>query len=325
MPEGGSRWRLLAIAGALVAGVAILRLLPVYAVLLRFIAWMRAAGIIGMAAFAGAYVIACVLALPAFVLTLGAGFVYGVPLGTLLVWVAASLGAVVAFGLGRTLAREAVARHIAGNLRFVAIDRAVGRAGRRIVFLTRLSPVLPFVLQNYAYGLTRVTLGDYVAATAVGMIPGILLYVYLGSLVTDVSELTTGAARGGFAAQVLRIVGFAATVIVTVLLTRHARRALEEATADGTTAPPPADVSTPIVLAPDDEANRALVAQVHPGGRMNPGPAGRYNLVVVGGGTAGLVSAAGGAGLGARVALVERHLLGGDCLNVGCEIGRAHV
>lgn len=69
---------------------------------------------------------------------------------------------------------------------------------------------------------------------------------------------------------------------------------------------------------PEDEYNAELVANVHPAGWKNPEPAPRYNLVVIGGGTAGLVSAAGAAGLGARVALVERHLLGGDCLNVGC-------
>jgi len=69
---------------------------------------------------------------------------------------------------------------------------------------------------------------------------------------------------------------------------------------------------------PQDEHNRALVANVHPPAWINPTPVRRYNLVVIGGGTAGLVTAAGAAGLGAKVALVERHLLGGDCLNVGC-------
>ena len=78
----------------------------------------------------------------------------------------------------------------------------------------------------------------------------------------------------------------------------------------------------PLVL-PDDEENRRLVAQVHPPGWTNPTPSGAYDLVVVGAGTAGLVSAAGGAGLGARVALVERHLLGGDCLNVAAVLSWA--
>lgn len=73
-----------------------------------------------------------------------------------------------------------------------------------------------------------------------------------------------------------------------------------------------------VAVAPDDEHNRRLVANVHPPAWRNPEPAGRYNLVVIGAGTAGLVTAAVAAGLGARVALVERHLMGGDCLNVGC-------
>jgi len=78
-----------------------------------------------------------------------------------------------------------------------------------------------------------------------------------------------------------------------------------------------------IVIPPDDDANRTLVQNVHPADWVNPEPAGRYNLVVVGAGTAGLVTAAGSAGLGARVALIERHLMGGDCLNVGCVPSKA--
>ncbi len=80
-----------------------------------------------------------------------------------------------------------------------------------------------------------------------------------------------------------------------------------------------------IEVLPDDAHNRALVANVHPKGWENPKPRGRYNLVVIGGGTAGLVSAMGAAGLGARVALVERHLLGGDCLNYGCVPSKALI
>src|SRR3981081_2839114 len=73
-----------------------------------------------------------------------------------------------------------------------------------------------------------------------------------------------------------------------------------------------------LTLPPWDNYNQTLVSQVHPPDWKNPTPAPRYNLVVIGGGTAGLVTAAGAAGLGARVALVEKYLLGGDCLNVGC-------
>ena len=72
------------------------------------------------------------------------------------------------------------------------------------------------------------------------------------------------------------------------------------------------------LIAPLDEYNRTLLGNVHPEPYANPTPAGRYNLVVIGAGTAGLVTAAAAAGLGAKVALIEKHLMGGDCLNVGC-------
>src|SRR5579872_6662775 len=82
-------------------------------------------------------------------------------------------------------------------------------------------------------------------------------------------------------------------------------------------------MTQPIRIAPDDEFNRQLVARVHPADWKNPSPAGRYNLVVIGAGTAGLISAIGAAGLGAKVALIERELMGGDCLNVGCVPSKA--
>lgn len=78
-----------------------------------------------------------------------------------------------------------------------------------------------------------------------------------------------------------------------------------------------------MTVLPDDVHDQALVASVHPANWLVPTPRGRYNLVVIGGGTAGLVSAVGAAGLGAKVALVERHFLGGDCLNYGCVPSKA--
>ena len=87
----------------------------------------------------------------------------------------------------------------------------------------------------------------------------------------------------------------------------------------------PLDSSSVLSLRPDDVHNRELVGLVHPATWTNPTPRGRYNLVVIGGGTAGLVSAMGAAGLGARVALIERHLLGGDCLNYGCVPSKALI
>jgi pyruvate/2-oxoglutarate dehydrogenase complex dihydrolipoamide dehydrogenase (E3) component/uncharacterized membrane protein YdjX (TVP38/TMEM64 family) len=312
--------------GALVAVALAFRLLPTGRWLLEFVAWIRGAGALGAAVFVVAYVVACVLFLPGAILTLGAGFAYGVALGAPLVWVAANLGAAVAFLLGRTVARETIAARVARNPSFAAIDHAVGRSGFRIVLLTRLSPAFPFNLLNYAFGITQVTFRDYVAGSLLGMIPGTVMYVYLGSLVTSLTELASGRPSGGAAQQGLYLLGLVATVAVTVSVTRVARRALAEATDAPSPAAPPKPTGTaptPAPIVPDDEHNRALVAQVHPGGHVNPTPSGRYNLVVVGAGTAGLVSAAGAAGLGGRVALVERHLLGGDCLITGCVPSKA--
>jgi len=311
---------------AVVAAVVIAtRLLPVGRWLLDFVAWIRGAGTPGMLLFVVGYAIAIPLLLPGALLTLGAGFAYGVALGVPLVWIGASMGATAAFVLGRTLARRWIAARAADNPRFAAIDRAVASQGLRIVLLSRLSPLFPFNFLNYAFALTRVSLRDYVLGTVVGILPGTTMYVYLGSLVTSLTELSAGRRSGGTAEHVFYFAGLVVTVAVTAYVTVIARRALAQATDGGEDAPGSKQVVARPLILPDDEHNRALAAQVHPPGRRNPTPAGRYNLVVVGGGTAGLVSAVGAAGLGAKVALIERHLLGGDCLNVGCVPSKALV
>src|SRR5262245_2577103 len=133
--------RLVATGLVVAALLVVLKTLPVNEYLLDFVAWIRDAGFAGIVLFVLAYVLACVLFLPGLILTLGAGFAYGVVVGTPVVWVAANLGAVAAFLLGRTLLRDWVGRRIADNPRFAAIDRAVGQQGLKIVLLTRLSPV----------------------------------------------------------------------------------------------------------------------------------------------------------------------------------------
>jgi SNARE associated Golgi protein len=124
------------------------------------------------------------------------------------------------------------AKKIAGNPKFRAIDEAVGREGFKIVLLTRLSPVFPFNLLNYAYGVTGVSLKDYVLAS-VGMIPGTMMYVYIGSLAGSLATLGTGPQPTNPGVQwAIRIIGFIATVAVTVYVTRVARKALAEAVPD---------------------------------------------------------------------------------------------
>lgn len=171
--------------------------------------------------FIAGYVIATVLVIPGSVLTLGAGAYFGLLWGTIFVSIASTLGAAAAFLVGRYLARDWVDRQIQGRAKFAAIDDAVEKEGWRIVALTRLSPAFPFTLLNYAYGLTKIPLLPYVVASWIAMIPGTIMYVYLGSLAKAPGSRTPGQ-------WLLLIVGLAATIAATILITRSARSALEQ-------------------------------------------------------------------------------------------------
>src|SRR3984957_3419189 len=144
--------------------------------------WIRGLGPLAPVAFIAIYIVACVAFLPGSILTIGAGVIFGVVRGSIYVSIAATLGATAAFLVGRYLARDWVSARLEGNAKFKAIDEAVGKEGWKMVILTRLSPVFPFNLLNYAYGLTSVSLRDYFFASWAGMIPGTILYVYIGSL-----------------------------------------------------------------------------------------------------------------------------------------------
>lgn len=187
--------------------------------------WVAGLGPWGPAALAGLYVVACVLFLPGWILSLGAGALFGPLVGTVAVSAGATLGSAAAFLIGRHVARDWVARRLAGFPAFKTIDDAVSAQGWKIVLLTRLSPVFPFNLLNYGYGLTGVRLRSYVIASWAGMLPGTITYVYLGSLVRNLAELGHGHARTP-AEWILYGVGLAATLAVTVVVTRIARAAL---------------------------------------------------------------------------------------------------
>lgn len=237
------RVRTLLVAAVVLGAIAGFLLLPVDVWLLGLVDAIRGAGAAGVALFAIAYVVAAVLLLPGAALTAGAGFAYGPLWGTLLVSPVSVVAALLAFLLGRTAARGWIARRTAANPRFAAIDEAIAGSGLKIVLLLRLSPLVPYSLLNYALGLTRVSLRDYLVASTVGMLPGTLLFVYLGSLVTSASELAGGAPHpaGGLRAA-LYWGGLAATVGATWLLTRLARGALSRAIGSRSAAsasPPP--------------------------------------------------------------------------------------
>jgi uncharacterized membrane protein YdjX (TVP38/TMEM64 family) len=173
------------------------------------------------------YVTTTVLLIPGSLLTLGAGGIFGFWKGFAVVFVGANLGALCAFWLTRTFLRERVAVWAAGNPKFAALDRAIGREGFKMVLLSRLSPVFPFTLLNYFLGLTTVRTRSYVLANLIGMLPGTFLYVYLG--VTARDALGTSSSGIGTWQLVLRIVGLLATVAVVVLITRTAKHAMAQA------------------------------------------------------------------------------------------------
>ncbi len=231
VPGGGVPvLKLLLGAVALVGLVVLGRLAGDYVPVFR--EWVDDLGFWGPLVFMGGYAAAVVAFVPASALTLAGGAIFGLARGTLYVFVAATLGSSLAFLVSRYWARGAIERKLAGNERFASIDRAVGKQGRRIVFLLRLSPVFPFNLLNYALGLTQVRFADYVIA-ALGMLPGTLLYVYLGTVGGEAAAAAAGAGmERGTAGTVLLVVGLVATVVVTALVTRIARRALAEATGD---------------------------------------------------------------------------------------------
>lgn len=216
----------LAIAVALaVLGASFL--FPINRWVLSLVEWIQEAGALGVLGFALLYILAVVLMLPGSILTAAAGFLYGPVWGLLLVSPVSVAAATLAFVLGRSVARDWIADRVSGRPRFAAIDRAVSQGGFKIVALLRLSPILPFNVLNYALGLTGVKLRAYVLASLVGMLPGTLLYVYLGSLITSATALASGnLGSGGPWQQVLYWAGLAATVVVVGLVTHRARRVL---------------------------------------------------------------------------------------------------
>ena len=221
----------LRIAAALVALgllLATARYFDVQNLFRQALQWIADLGPIGPVLFVALYITACVLLLPGSLLTLGAGAVFGLVKGFVAVSVGATLGATCAFLVGRYLARDWVAAKIAGSGKFRAVDEAVAREGWKIVLLTRLSPVFPFNILNYAFGLTKVGLKDYFLASWIGMIPGTVMYVYLGSLAGDLASIGAGGRERTAGEWVLYGVGLLATIAVTVFVTRLARKALAD-------------------------------------------------------------------------------------------------
>ena len=182
----------------------------------------------GIVLFVAAYVGAAVTLAPAFLLTFAAGAIFGLWRGTLIVYFAALLGSVAVYGLAAPLAHGRIMRRLDRDARVAAIRRAVVGDALRVMFLLRLSPLVPYNLLNYALALSGVRFKDFVLAS-VGMLPAIVMYAYYGKVVGDVAKIAAGIAPPrGPEYYALLIVGLIATFVATMAITRAARRAIEQ-------------------------------------------------------------------------------------------------
>src|SRR6266568_8003253 len=221
--------RLIALIVIVIALFLVMKFLPVQQWLRTFSDWVGQMGVTGIFIFIGVYVVATVLLAPGAILTIGAGFAFGLWKGFLAVSAGSTLGAALAFLVARFIAHERVAAIAQRNEKFREIDNAIGKQGAKLIFLLRLSPVIPFNLSNYFYGLTAVKFWPYVLASWVGMMPGTFLYVYIGTAGKAAVSAAAGdeAMKHGWQYWTLMSVGLAATIIVTIWVTKIARDALQ--------------------------------------------------------------------------------------------------
>jgi uncharacterized membrane protein YdjX (TVP38/TMEM64 family) len=192
-------------------------------------------------AFIAGYIVGTLVFIPGSLISLAAGAIFGVPRGTLYVFIGASIAETIAFLLARYGARSFIERQFSRSPRFKALGAAVASAEFKIVLLLRLSPLIPFNLLNYALGLTRVSLANYVMAS-IAVLPGTLLFVYYGKAAGDIAALASGVVTPrGTGYYVLLFVGLLATILVSTIIARTANRALnvaklmEQTSDEGTT------------------------------------------------------------------------------------------
>ncbi len=213
----------------LAALLLVVRSLPFDALIRSLQSWIESLGFWGPVAFGLIYALWAVLFLPGAALTLAGGAIFGLATGTATVLLGATFGAALSFLIARYFARERVESFARSNRKFAAIDRAIEKGGWRIVAMLRLSPAMPFNVQNYLYGVTAIKFWPCVLASLVFMLPGTFLYVYLGHLAGEgLAAAAGGGADRPLGQWVLLAVGLAATVAVTVYVTKLAQKALDE-------------------------------------------------------------------------------------------------
>lgn len=203
----------------------------------------------GLLFLALAFIPGSLIMVPASVLFMLAGFFYDLLPALVAVSIGSALAATLLFLVGRFLARDWVAKKLSGHALFKALDHAVANHGFRIVFLTRLSPFIPFVFLNYAFSITRISLSVFLAGTWLGMVPAMLFWVYLGSTIKNLEILLAGKIEGDDLTGSWRHflvpgVGLVITLIVAGLVTRMARQSLTQVLQEDSTGIPDSSTLT---------------------------------------------------------------------------------
>ncbi|KAL9227952.1 hypothetical protein vseg_003582 [Gypsophila vaccaria] len=228
-----SAFRRIAAVVAVVAALAFVYSLPVEQYLRHFLQWVKEdLGPWGPLVLAIAYVPLTVLAVPASVLTLGGGYLFGLPLGFLADSVGATIGATAAFLLGRTIGRSYVMSKLNNYPKFQAVAIAIQKSGFKIVFLLRLVPLLPFNMLNYLLSVTPINLGAYMLATWLGMMPITFAFVYVGTTLKDLSDVTHGWNDVSSTRLVFIGLGLLVSVVLIMFIMKIAKASLDKALAE---------------------------------------------------------------------------------------------
>jgi uncharacterized membrane protein YdjX (TVP38/TMEM64 family) len=226
-----SKLKILLLSCLIVTLIIAAKQLNIQGLLHTLIIWVESLGIFGPIAYIVIYNLATLLFIPGSLLTLKGGCLFGVFWGSVYVLIAAIIGATLAFLIGRHFSQNWVYRQMEKYPKFKAIDLAVAKEGWKIVLLTRLSPLFPFNLLNYAFGVTQVSLKDYILGSF-GIIPGTVMYVYIGSLAGNIAMINISHQPSTPETQIwqwiMRIIGLIATVAVTVYMTKIAQKALAQ-------------------------------------------------------------------------------------------------
>jgi len=226
-----SKLKLVLIGGLAVLLIIATKHFDIRELLQASLLWVDSLGVLAPIVYMIIYNLATLLFIPGSLLTLKGGCLFGLFWGSIYVTIAAMFGAIFAFLIGRYLSRDWVCKQIENHPKFKAINQAVKREGWKIVLLTRLSPIFPFNLLNYVFGVTQVSLKDYVFGS-IGMIPATVVYVYIGSLARNLVTLDMSnrptTTETQIAQWVIRIIGLIATIAVTVYITHLSKKALDE-------------------------------------------------------------------------------------------------